>query len=114
MAPLVADLDREVFWVLLLNQRNVVTGINLVSIGTLATALVHPREVFKSLIVGNAAGALLVHYHPSGDPTPSADDVAITKRLREAGDLLGIAVLDHIILGEGGAYRSFADDGWSP
>lgn len=68
--------------------------------------------MFKPLIVGNAAAAILVHNHPSGDCTPSAEDVAITKRLRDVGELLGIAILDHIILGEAGAYRSLADSDW--
>ena len=111
MMPLLGDLDREVFWVLMLDARHYVCGVHLVSVGSLTTAVVHPREVFKALVASNAAAAILVHNHPSGDPTPSAEDMAVTQRLREAGDLLGIPVLDHIVLGESGQYRSFADDG---
>lgn len=111
MGPLVADLDREGFWVVLLNGKNRAIGLNLVSIGALTAALVHPREVLKPAILGNAAAIILVHNHPSGDPAPSAEDIALTTRLWQAGDLMGIRVLDHIILGDDGAYRSLADDG---
>jgi len=111
MSPLAANLDREHFWCLLLNGKNVLVGVNLVSVGSLTAALVHPREVFKPAILGNAAALLLVHSHPSGDPTPSAEDLALTKRLSEAGDLVGIRVLDHIVLGHDGAFCSLADNG---
>jgi DNA repair protein RadC len=111
MAPLVANLDREAFWVLMLNGKNVVIGVNLVAVGALTAALVHPREVVKPLILGSAAAAILVHNHPSGDPTPSAEDLALTKRLGAVGDLVGIRVLDHIVIGHDGAYCSLADDG---
>ena len=111
MAPLVSNLDREAFWVLMLNGKNVVIGVNLVSVGALTAALVHPREVVKPLILGSAAAAILVHNHPSGDPTPSAEDLALTKRLGEVGELVGIRVLDHIVIGHDGAFRSLADDG---
>jgi DNA repair protein RadC len=111
MAPLVANLDREAFWVLMLNGKNVVIGVNLVAVGALTAALVHPREVVKPLILGSAAAAMLLHNHPSGDPTPSAEDLALTKRLGAVGDLVGIRVLDHIVIGHDGAYCSLADDG---
>ena len=111
MAPLAATLDREHFWVLLLNGKNVVIGLNLVAVGSLTAALVHPREVFVAAILGKAASIILVHNDPSGDPSPSAEDIALTKRLREVGELVGITVSDHIILGEGGTFRSLADDG---
>jgi DNA repair protein RadC len=111
MFPLAANLDREHFWCLLLNGKNVLIGVNLVSVGSLTAALVHPREVFKPAILGNAAALLLVHSHPSGDPTPSAEDLALTKRLCEVGDLVGIRVLDHIVLGHDGAFCSLADNG---
>lgn len=110
-APLVADLDREHFWVLLLNGQNKVVGVNLVAIGTLNAALCHPREMFKAAIVGNAAALIAIHNHPSGDPTPSAEDTALTRRLREAGKLIGIPILDHVVMGDGGSYRSMAQDG---
>ena len=111
MAPLAASLDREQFWVLLLNGKNTVIGLNLVAVGSLTAALVHPREVYVAAILGKAASIVLVHNHPSGDPAPSSEDLALTRRLREVGDLVGIRVLDHIVLGDGSAYCSLADDG---
>ena len=73
--------------------------------------LVHPRETAKALILSNSAAAILVHQHPSGSPEPSTEDLALTERLRAVGDLLGIRILDHVILGHDGAFRSLADDG---
>lgn len=93
-------LDRENFVVLLLDTKNKVIGINTVSIGTLNSSLVHPREVFKPAILASAAALILAHNHPSGDPKPSREDIEVTKRLIEAGGLLGIQVLDHIIVGD--------------
>jgi DNA repair protein RadC len=103
-------LDREVFVVLLLDGRNQVLGFNTVSVGSLTTALVHPREVFKAAILANAAAVILVHNHPSGSAEPSAEDHALTARLEQAGELLGIRVVDHIVVGDG-QYRSKAE-GW--
>ena len=111
MADVVAGLDREAFFVVLVDGKNRVSGINLVSLGSLTAALVHPREVFKPAIAGSAAALILVHNHPSGDSSPSAEDLALTRRLCQAGDLVGIKVLDHIVLGDGGSFRSLADDG---
>ena len=111
MTPLVCDLDREAFWVLLLDGKNKVIGINVVAVGSLTACLVHCREVYKPAIVGNAAAIVLVHNHPSLQPDASAEDVALTRRLREAGVLLGIAVIDHVIVTADGRYRSLADDG---
>src|SRR5437016_5934853 len=111
MAGVVAGLDREVFYVLLVDGKNRVAGINLVSVGSLSAALVHPREVFKAAIAGSAAALVLVHNHPSGDPSPSPEDRAVTERLVQVGELVGIKVLDHIVLGEAGTFRSFADEG---
>jgi DNA repair protein RadC len=77
-----------------------------------STALVHPREVFRPAVRLGAAALVLVHNHPSGDPSPSSEDVALTERLRQAGELLGIRVLDHVVIGQGG-YASLAEqDGW--
>lgn len=104
------DRDREEFVVLMLNAKNRVIGINSVSVGSLTASLVHPREVFKPLILHNAAAVILAHNHPSGDPTPSAEDKAITVRLRNVGDILDIKVLDHIVVGDG-RYISFSDAG---
>ncbi len=111
MAPLARGLDRETFWCLLLNGKNVLVGLNVVSVGALTAALVHPREVFKPAILGNAAAIVLAHNHPSGDAAPSAEDLALTRRLCEVGELVGIRVLDHLVLGEGGTFRSLADEG---
>ena len=91
----------EVFGMLCLTTTYRVTCWHELSRGCLDSSLVHPREVFKVAILSNAAGLLLLHNHPSGDPNPSADDVALTRRLVDAGDLLGIPVLDHIIVGDG-------------
>lgn len=96
-------LDREHFRAILLNTRHEVVGIADVSIGGLASAPVHPREVFKEAIRRSAAAVIVVHNHPSGHPEPSRDDVLITEQLRAAGRLVGIEVLDHIIIGD----RSF-------
>lgn len=110
LRPCFDGLDREQFLVCGLDAKHRLIGINLVSIGSLSLSIVHPREVFKALILMNAAAWLCAHNHPSADVTPSREDIALTKRLREAAELLGITLLDHLILGEG--YYSFADQGW--
>lgn len=92
-------LDREHFMVILLNTKNHVLGVETVSIGSLNTTVVHPRELFKQAIRRSAAAVILAHNHPSGDPHPSTEDKATTKRLVEAGKILGIEVVDHIIIG---------------
>jgi len=104
------QLEREVFYVLLLDGKNRVQGEVRVSEGSLTAALVHPREVFAPAIRAAAAALVLVHNHPSGDPTPSAEDLAITQRLRQAGELVGIRVLDHVVIGRG-RWASMAEDG---
>ena len=93
-------LDRELFQVLLLNTKNGLIKKCEISRGSLNASIVEPREVFKDAIAASAASVILAHNHPSGDPTPSSEDIAITKRLVKAGELLNIAVLDHIILGQ--------------
>jgi DNA repair protein RadC len=105
-----ADVDREHFVVLLLTQKNRVTGVNTVSMGSLTASIVHPREVFKGAILSNAASIICGHNHPSTDCQPSREDRALTQRLVEAGKLLGISVLDHVIIGGEGRYFSFADE----
>lgn len=107
---LLRTADREHFAVALMNAKMEVIGVNVVSVGNLTQSLVHPRETFKAAILANASSVILAHNHPSGDPSPSDEDRRITARLRRAGDLLGIAVADHIVLGEG-RYYSFADEG---
>jgi len=107
-----ADVDREHFVVLMLDQKNKVIGINNVSIGSLTASVVHPRECFKPAILSNAAAIILAHNHPSGAPQPSQEDRVLTVRLVAAGKLLGISVLDHVIIGDGtSAYFLFADEG---
>jgi DNA repair protein RadC len=104
------QLEREVFYVLLLDGKNRVQGEVRVSEGSLTAALVHPREVFAPAIRDAAAALILVHNHPSGDPTPSAEDQAITQRLRQVGELVGIRVLDHVVVGRG-RWASMAEEG---
>jgi len=112
LRPCFDGLDREQFLVCCLDAKNVSIGVNIVSIGTLTLSLVHPREVYKPAILLNAASIIAVHNHPSGDPTPSPEDRTLTTRLREAGELLAIRLLDHLILGDDRLY-SFADQGWT-
>jgi DNA repair protein RadC len=111
LAPLFAGLDREMFVAVLLDAKHRAIGVNTVSLGSLTGTVVHPREIFKPAIAGNAAAIILGHHHPSGSPEPSAEDREITRRLRDAGELLGIRVVDHVILGDG-KHFSFADAGW--
>lgn len=94
--------QREHFVVVLLNARHEVLRIETVSVGSLNASIVHPREVFKPAVVHSAASVVLAHNHPSGDPEPSEEDLSITKRLVEVGELLGIAVLDHVIVARRG------------
>ncbi len=108
---LLEDADRENFVVLYLDTKHKVTGVEIVSTGSLNASVVHPREVFKGALLHNAAAIICAHNHPSGDPTPSTEDEAVTKRLFEAGKLLGINLLDHLVIGEGGNYRSFREMG---
>ena len=106
----IKDKAKEHFKLILLNTRNKIIGISTVSIGTLNSNLVHPREVFKDAISHSAASVVFAHNHPSGDPEPSEDDLTITKRLTEAGKILGIEVLDHIIITKNGFF-SFKEKG---
>ena len=99
--PILCDEFVEVFVVVFLDARNHPIGFHEVSRGTLTESLVHPREVFRAAIAIGAARIAVAHNHPSGDPTPSREDIELTKRLRDAGELLGIKVLDHIIIGDG-------------
>jgi len=96
---LCGDRAQEHFVVLALDARNQVTATSVVSVGTLTSNLVHPREVFRFAIATPCAAIIVAHNHPSGDTTPSQEDIAITKRLKDAGELMGIEVLDHIIVG---------------
>jgi len=95
------DLKKENFWILLLDSKNRMIREERVSEGSLTAAIVHPREVFRSAIAESARAILAVHNHPSGDPTPSREDFEITLRLKQVGELVGIELLDHVILGDG-------------
>lgn len=103
-------LDREHFRAVVLGTKNQVLAVEPVSVGTLNSSLVHPREVFKAAIRHNAAALILVHNHPSGDPFPSHDDATVTTRLVEAGKILGIEILDHVVIGDR-CYVSFKEQG---
>lgn len=95
--------EKEHFLILLLNARHECMAVETVSVGSLTASLVHPREVFKPALRGTAAAILLVHNHPSHNPEPSPEDVALTQRIVKAGQLLGIEVLDHVIVARDGA-----------
>jgi DNA repair protein RadC len=102
--------DREMFYVLCLDQKAKIIGVNLVSIGALSATVVHPREVFKAAILLNSAAIICAHNHPSGNPTPSAQDNELTTRLVAGGVILGIFLRDHVVCGEDGFF-SYADQG---
>ncbi len=104
LGPTLRDEKREHFQALLLDTKNGVMRTKTISVGDLSSSIVHPREVFVEAIRHGAASLIVAHNHPSGDPAPSPEDIAVTRRLAEAGELLGIELLDHIILG---------DDRWS-
>ena len=90
----------ERFCIFCLNTKNKIVGIHTISIGSLNASIIHPREVFKAAMLNNANSIICLHNHPSGDPKPSQEDIKITRRLVEAGEIIGIEVLDHIIIGE--------------
>jgi DNA repair protein RadC len=104
-------LDREHFWCLSLNTKNRLMRLTEVSVGSLNASIVHPRELFKDAVKVSAASVVVVHNHPSGDPTPSGADIQLTRRLVKAGDVLGIEVLDHVVIGDGGEHASLRDLG---
>lgn len=109
LQPFLAEGDREKFVMVCLDTKNQPTAIHTVSVGSLNSSLVHPREVFKVAILANSASILLSHNHPSGDPTPSREDIEVSKRLCEVGSILGIEILDHVIIGSEGRYVSFKE-----
>jgi DNA repair protein RadC len=100
LVPVYGSRPVEEFGVILLDTKHRVLRITLLSVGTLDASIVHPREVFREAASGGAAAVVVFHNHPSGDPTPSGDDVALTRRLITAGELMGITVLDHVIVAE--------------
>ena len=105
------DETKEFFVCLHLDGKNKIVCFEVVSIGSLNQSIVHPREVFKTALLTSAAAIILVHNHPTGDPSPSQEDIIITRRLKEAGELLGIKLLDHVIIGAEGSFISFATQG---
>ncbi|MFP4492575.1 MAG: RadC family protein [Puniceicoccaceae bacterium] len=115
--PVVAGLDVEYFWVLVLNRKNHLVRSVEVTRGIADASLVHPREVFREVIREGGSAAIVAHNHPSGDPAPSAADVRVTRQLREAARTLDIGLLDHVVIGEpsrdpaGAGFYSFADSG---
>ncbi len=109
--PRFADKKREQFQVLMLDRKNRFMRDVMISQGSLDASVVHPREVFNTAIRDSAAAIICVHNHPSGDPQPSPEDRALTRRLLDAGETIGIPVLDHIIVGRN-CYVSFKDEGW--
>ncbi|OGK92931.1 MAG: hypothetical protein A2W08_11195 [Candidatus Rokubacteria bacterium RBG_16_73_20] len=108
--PLMEDLRREVFRVALLDAQNGLLRDQVISEGTLSASLVHPREVFKPAILESAASVILLHNHPSGDPTPSREDIRLTRQLVECARLLELRVHDHVVIGRG-RYVSLAERG---
>ncbi len=110
LAPRVRLLEVEAFYVMSLGSQSQLRAVEEVTRGILNSSLVHPREVYRSAILAGAAGIILVHNHPSGDPTPSADDRAVTRQLVDAGRLLDVPCYDHVILA-GEQYVSFAEAG---
>ena len=104
-------LKQEIFLVVLLDNKHRYLGEQLITQGLLNRSLVHPREVFAQAVEQRAAALFCLHNHPSGDPQPSSEDHKVTQRLKESGQLLGIPLLDHLVIGEE-RYVSFADEGW--
>lgn len=107
--PLMRNLKREIFKIILLDSKNKILKDIIISQGSLTSSLVHPREVLNPAIKESAASIILIHNHPSGDPTPSKNDIEITQRIKEACSIVGIKVLDHIIIGEK-SHFSFIDE----
>jgi len=101
---------KEMFLCLHLDGKNKIVCIDLVSVGSLNQSIVCPRSVFQTALLSNAAALICIHQHPSGDPSPSSEDIAITRRLKEAGEIINCKVLDHIIVGDG-EYLSFVERG---
>lgn len=96
----ISNAAEEQFGIITLTTKNTIAGLHIISKGLVNQVLVHPREVFKAAILNNANSVIAFHNHPSGDPTPSAEDLIITNRLQEAGEIIGIELLDHIIIGD--------------
>jgi DNA repair protein RadC len=100
----------EQFYMIAINTKGQIRGVFLVAHGDLSSTVINPREIYKRAVLCNAAAIALAHNHPSGDPTPSGDDITTTKKLVDAGHVLGVAVWDHLIIGEDGRYVSFREE----
>ena len=111
MEPVYRDVNQEVFYCIALNTKNHIIQVFEVSSGSLNASIVHPRDLFRRAIACSAASVVVVHNHPSGDPTPSGADIQLTRRLMKAGDVIGIEVLDHVVIGGGGELASLRDLG---
>jgi len=110
VGPMLAGRDKEHFLALALSTKNSLLKVIEVSVGSLNASIVHPRELFKECVMVSAASVVVCHQHPSGDPTPSGADIQLTRRLMKAGDVLGIELLDHIVIG-GNSHSSLRDLG---
>ncbi|HHX32208.1 MAG TPA: DNA repair protein RadC [Bacteroidales bacterium] len=104
------ERPEEIMALITLDTKNKITGVFVVSTGTINASLVHPREIFKRAMLQNAASIILMHNHPSGDPDPSVEDIEITRRLVEAGNIIGISILDHVIIGDEYNFYSMAEN----
>lgn len=109
-ATLLAEADREHLLAFYLDAQHRIIGYHTVSVGTLDASLIHPREVFKAAILASSAAVIVAHNHPSGDPTPSPEDRAVTRQLEEAGRMIGIPLLDHVVVGTEGRWQSVNAD----
>lgn len=107
----IEDIDREELIVCCLDTKNQPLSVNVASIGSLNSSIVHPREIFKVAVLSNAASIIVYHNHPSGDTAPSKEDISVTNRLKEAGNIIGIKLIDHIIIGSDGKYTSLKEEG---
>jgi DNA repair protein RadC len=106
-----SDQKKEHMWTISVNTKNVIQYISLESLGSLTASICHPREIFKLAIIRSTAAIILCHNHPSGDPKPSHEDILLTRRLVQAGEVLGIQILDHVIIGTTGQQFSFRENG---
>lgn len=111
LASIMEDEAVEVFGVLFLTTKQRLIGYHEISRGTIDSTIVHPRELFRSALLAHAANIVVGHNHPSGDPMPSPDDHALTRRIVHAGEILGVDVVDHIVIGHDGRYFSFKEAG---
>lgn len=108
----VSAMTKEHFLLATLNTKNEIIGMHVIHIGSVNASVVHPREVFQQALLNNASSIIVAHNHPSGDPTPSREDIEVTKRLAEAGKLIGIDCLDHLVIGDENRFVSLKEKGY--